>query len=297
MPNVKNTKSPKAKTETPKKEEIPRSAEQPKAQKKKFYKDFRFWICIGVAFVALIVAVVFIIINNKQHEDAVVKYKEAWDVYAKAQNDFGYEFGAMLGEMGFSTDGSTKYNLDYDSQNDISRKCAEKVGIYDAVYNNPYAVEDKNISDKSTAEIIKAIDSLTDFTSKINDAKNAVEQCKEIGEAKIKEIDDAIGKKEAEEKAKAEEEAEKQRQKEESEAAYRRNKLDYDKFTNQIYEGMSLNELKNVYGWFDNECKISAQSGSYVIYSCSSTLSSNYWAATFTFNNNILSSKAQTGLK
>lgn len=301
MPNNdKKTEPKKTETKTKDTEQKPKEAEKdtkPATQKKKLYKDFRFWIGIGALCVIAIVAIVFLIIGNKQHEEAIAKYKDAWDAYAKAQNEFGYEFGAMLGEMGFSTDGSTPYDFDTAGQYDVSVKCARKVGIYDEVYNNPYAVEDEKISEKSTGEIQKAADSLIEYTEKINNAKGSVEECREIGEAKKKEIDDEIAKKEAEEKTKAEEEAEKQRQKEESEAAYKRNKLDYDKFTNQIYEGMSLSAMKEVYGWFDNECKISTQSGGYVIYSCSSSSSYNYWAASFTFYNNILKSKAQTGLK
>lgn len=301
MPNSNKKIKPK-KTEAKEKdvEQKPKTSKKEtklKAQKKKIYKDFRFWICVGVLGAVLIAVIVFLIINDKQHKEAVTKYEDAWKTYAKAQNEFGYEFGAMLGEMGFSTDGSTEYNIDSSAQNDISTKCAQKVGIYDEVYNNPYAVEDKNISVKSTSDIQKATDSLTEFANKINEAKGSVEDCREIGEAKKKEIDDEIAKKEAEEKAKAEEEAAKQRQKEESEAAYKRNKLDYDKFNNQIREGMSLSAVKEVYGWFDNECKVSSQSGGYVIYSCSSTSSYNYWAASFTFYNNVLKSKAQTGLK
>ncbi len=265
--------------------------------KKRFYKNFKFWICIGIIFIVLLVVTVILIIDNKKHEEAIIEYRNTWDAYAKAQNEFGFEFGSMLGEMGFSTDESAPYNLDSADQYDVSVKCVRKVGIYDEVYNNPYAVKDEEISGKSTSDIQKAVNSLTEFTQKINNAKDRVWECGEIGETKKKEIDDEKIKKEAEEKAKADEEAEKQRQKEESEAEYRRNKLDYDKFTNQIYEGMSLSTMKEVYGWFDKECKISSQSGGYVIYSCSSGSSYDFWAASFTFYNNILRSKAQTGLK
>ena len=152
MPNSNKKIKPK-KTEAKEKdvEQKPKTSKKEtklKAQKKKIYKDFRFWICVGVLGAVLIAVIVFLIINDKQHKEAVTKYEDAWKTYAKAQNEFGYEFGAMLGEMGFSTDGSTEYNIDSSAQNDISTKCAQKVGIYDEVYNNPYAVEDKNISVK-----------------------------------------------------------------------------------------------------------------------------------------------------
>ena len=300
MSDLNKNSKPK-KTETKKnieqKQKSPKENAKPAVQKKKFYKDFKFWIGIGVLCAMLMVAVVFLILNNKRHEEAIDKYKEAWDAYAKAQTEFGYEFGSILGEMGFSFDGSTIYSLGSSDQYDIATRCAEKVGIYDEIYNNPYAVEDEEISEKSTGDIQKAVDNLAEYTMKIDGAKESVEECREIGEAKKKEIDDNIAKKEAEEKAKAEEEAEKQRQEEEAEAAYKRNKLDYDKFANQIREGMSLRAVKDVYGWFDDECKVSSQSGGYVIYSCSSTSSYDFWAASFSFYNNILRSKAQTGLK
>ena len=302
MSNVKNDQPPKTKVKAKAKSikedtKNTEKADEPKNEKKKIYKDFRFWIAIGVTCIALVALIVFLIVDNRRHEEAVSEYSEAWSNYASAQNSFGYEFGALLGEMGFSTDGSTEYNLRYSDQSDISEQCAKKVGIYNEVYDNPYAVEDKNIAEKSTSDIKTAVKNIKEYTEKINAAKSSVTECKEIGEAKKKEIDDEIAKKEAEEKAKAEEEAAKNRQQEEAEAAYQRNKLTYEKFTNQINEGMSLNAVKDVYGWFDSECKISSQSGGYVIYSCSSSSTYNYWAASFTFYNNILKSKAQTGLK
>ena len=297
MSNVKNSQPPKTKTKAKSAKEDIKKTTEPKSEKKKFYKDFRFWIVIGIVCVALVILIVFLIINNKRHEEVVSEYSQAWSDYASAQNSFGYEFGAMLGEMGFSTDGSSKYDLSYSDQNDISEQCAKKVGIYNDVYDNPYAIEDKKIAEKSTADIETAVKNLKEYTEKINAAKSSVAGCKEIGEAKKKEIDDEIAKKEAEEKAKAEEEAAKKKQQEEAQAAYQRNKLTYEKFTNQINEGMSLNAVKDVYGWFDSECKISSQSGGYVLYSCSSSSTYDYWAVSFTFYNNVLKSKAQTGLK
>lgn len=291
------TKETKTKKGNIKKTSTNKQEEAKPTIKKKFYKDIRLWITIGAICIALVALIAFLIVNNKRHEEAVSKYNEAWSDYASAQNSFGYEFGAMLGEMGFSTDGSTKYDLNYSDQSDISEQCAKKVGIYDEVYNNPYAIQDNNITEKSTVDIETATKNIKEYTEKINAAKNSVTECKEIGEAKKKEIDDEIAKKEAEEKAKAEEEAAKKKQQEEAQAAYQRNKLTYEKFTNQIHEGMSLNAVKNVYGWFDSECKISSQSGGYVIYSCSSSSTYNYWAASFTFYNNTLKSKAQTGLE
>lgn len=275
---------------------MPNTKKKTKTQKnKKFYEDKRFWVGAGIMCAMLAVLVLFLAFSNKRHETATTKYEEAWDDYAEAQSSFGYLFGAMLGEMGFSTDGSTKYSLNYGEQESISRECARKVGIYNEVYNNPYAVKDEEIHEKDSAEIQRAVDGLAEFTEKINQAKSRVEECREIGEAKKKEIDDEAAQKEAEEKA----EAEKQRQKEEAAATYRRNKLDYDKFVSQIREGMTLDEMRNVYGRFDSECKISTQSGGWVIYSCSpaSASAANYWVASFTFYNGILKSKAQAGLE
>ena len=242
-------------------------------------------------------AVIFSVTSNKRHQEVVSEYEEAWTNYATAQNTFGYDFGVILGEIGFSTDGSTKYSLNQSAQNEIFEECAKKVNVYDDVYNNPYAIKDTKIAEKSTADIEVAVKKLKEYTERINIAKKSVEECREVGEAKKKAIDDEIAQKEAEERAKAEEEATKKRQQEEAQAAYKRNKLTYDKFTNQIREGMSLNAVKDVYGWFDSECRITSQSGGYVIYTCSSSSYSDYWAASFTFYRNILKSKAQTGLK
>lgn len=84
--------------------------------------------------------------------------------------------------------------------------------------------------------------------------------------------------------------------KEAAKAAYQKRILTYDKFTNVIKEGMSLDQVRDIYGDFDSQCKVSAQSGNYAIYSCSSSSSYDFWAASFTFYNGILNSKSQTGL-
>lgn len=293
---VKTKKSPKT---TKHKSKKVRKNSPAKQHKKKIYSDFRFWIAVACASVLIIVA--FIIIasaNGDQHEKAVSDYSKAWKAYGESQFSFGYAFGTILGEMGFSSNESNKYNLSSSIQNEMSRKCAQKVGIYDEIYNNPYAVEDKDIASKSTADIQAAIDNLEKFTSKINNAILSVSQCKEIGEAKKAEIDQELAKKAAEEKAKAEEEAAKKKQQQEEQEASAKKVLNYNKFTSQIKEGMSLSAIKNVYTGFDSQCKITSQSGGWVMYTCSpASYSSNYWTATFMFYNNTLQSKAQYGLK
>lgn len=291
LPDNKETKAKQGEAAGAKKSKNSKSQKQ-------FYQSPKFWIIAGVvtALIAIVV-VVALVLYNEQHKKAVARYTEAWENYANIQNEFGYDFGVMLAEMGFSMDGSTQYELDEDTIYELARECARKTSVYDEIYNNPFASEDKEISGKSLSHILTAVDTLTVNTEKIKEAKENVEQCKEIGQEKKDKIDKEKAEKEAEEKAKAEEEAEKARQKEEAQAAYRRNVLTYDKFNNQIKEGMSLNAVKEVYGWFDTQCKVASQSGSYVIYSCTpGAHTSDYWVASFTFYNNVLRSKAQTGL-
>lgn len=252
---------------------------------------------ITILLLTAIAIITLVILLNKQHDEAIAKYDQAWSDYSEAQREFGYKFGVLLGEMGYSTDGSSKYDLDYSDQYEIGKLCAEKVGIYDEVYDNSYAVRDDNISEKDTTEIIKAADSLAGYAKKIKKAEDSINDCKEIGKNKKKEIDSEAERKEAEAKAKADEEAAKKKQEEEERIAREKYALTYDKFNNQIHEGMSLSAVKEVYAGFDDQCKVSAQSGGYVDYSCTSSYSSEYWAASFLFYNGILKTKAQSGLK
>lgn len=294
MVKAKNNKTKLQKNKKAKKQNGRKSI---KKTQKKLYKSVKFWVILGVAFALLVVALVVTVGSNDRRKETLDEYEEVWNNYASAQRDFGYEFGLILGEMGFSMDGSTKYDLNSSDQYSMSKQCAEKVGVYDEIYDNSYAVKDKDIASKNTADVRAAINILKEYTEKINNAKTLVEKCREVGQEKINKINEEIAKKEAEEKAKAEEEAAKKKQQEEAQAAYRKNVLNYEKFNNQIKEGMSLNAVKEVYGGFDSQCKVSSQSGGWTFYSCSpSYYSSNYWVASFTFYNNILKSKSQTGL-
>jgi len=250
-------------------------------------------VSLGIAMFAAIVATIALLCVNAgdRHDDAVAKYHSAWSDYSGAQYNFGYSFGAMLSELDFSVDGSTKYNLDETSKDELMRDCARETGAYYEIFDSPYAVEDTAVEKKDTGDIELVTNKLVEHTDKINKAKESLEQCKEMAEAKKKEIDEEVAKKEAEEKKQAEE-----RKKAEDE--YNKNVLDYEKFTKKIKEGMSLKAVKNVYRWFDEECKISSQSGGWVYYSCSPTsYSSDYWAAVFAFYNGVLKSKSQSGLK
>ena len=256
MPSMKKTNSKNKKTKTVSKLSS-RPKSKAKTQKKKFYQNAKFWGVIGAIGAVVMLAVITITVTvttSKQHEKVMAEYIEVWDEYVKAQNDLGYQFGLLLSELGFSMDGTTKYNLDSNTQYELSKECTKKLGVYEDVFDNPYATKDTEIAKKSTSDIDMAVKSLRDYTDKITKAMTSVEQCKEVGEAKIKAIDEAVAKKEAEEKAKAEEEEAKKRRQEE----YARNKLDYDKFNNQIREGMSLASVKNVYGGFDSQCKVSS---------------------------------------
>ena len=270
-------------------------SESPKKKNKKLIIT----ICIsGVAVVAVIIAVLVIIVGaNKRHEEAVLKYREAWDNYTSAQYDYGYILGGLMGDLGFSSEEGAEYDanqLDYD---ELSRECSKKVGIYNEVFDGPYVVEDEKIAEKETDYILKAVEALNKNAETIRSAKEKVSDCREIGEAKKKEIDQAAVAKKAEEQKKADEEAEKKRQQEEAQKAYEKKVLNYDKFNNQIKEGMSLKTVKEIYGGFDEQCKVASQSGGWVIYSCSSeSYSSKIWSVSFSFYNGILKSKAQAGL-
>lgn len=289
---TKKAATPKKAT-TPKKVTTPKKAVAPK--KTNAFKNPIFWIALilGCGLIGGIIAVLSIN-ANKQHEEMAAKYAEVWDAYAKAQNDFGYEFGAILGEMGFTMDEDSIYYLDKNTQIELGKQCTRMLDIYKDIYDNPYAVEDDKIEQKNTSNIKNAIDSLTEYTERINKAKESVDQCKTVAQEKKDKIDAEIARKQAE----AEKEAAKKKQQEEAQAAYRKNILNYDKFNNELKEGMSLAAVKDVYGGFDSQCKVSSQSGGWVIYSCSpASYSSSYWSASFTFYNGVLKSKAQYGLK
>lgn len=71
--------------------------------------------------------------------------------------------------------------------------------------------------------------------------------------------------------------------------------LTLDKFKNQIKEGMTKAQINEVFA-FDKFCEIFSQSGAYEIYSCTIN-SSELAVAGFTFENGVLVSKSQTGLR
>ena len=250
-------------------------------------------VSLSIAIFAAIVATIALLRINAsdRHNDAIAKYHSAWSDYSDAQYNFGYSFGAMLSELDFSVDGSTKYNLDETSKDELMRDCARETGAYYEIYDSPYAIEDTAVEERDTSDIELVANKLIEHTDKINKAKESLGQCREMAEEKKKEIDEELAEKEAEEKKQAEE-----RKKAEDE--YNKNVLNYEKFTNKIKEGMSLEAVKNEYRWFDEECKISSQYAGWVYYSCSPTYySSNYWAAVFAFYNGVLKSKSQSGLK
>ena len=126
-------------------------------------------------------------------------------------------------------------------------------------------------------------------TEDIKGCRGALKQYREEKDAEAKE------KAKAEEEKKAKERAAEEEKKKTAERVAKWD-LTYDKFTNQIYEGMTLAQLKEVYGGFDSQCTLSTRSTNYEFYSCKVSTSS-YKTASFAFRNGKLTYKSQYGLK
>ena len=250
--------------------------------------------CVGgVVVVGLIIASVVgsNMLDAARRDDAVRRYEDI----AETSNELYEKFGEALGEIAVNK----SYDLrDWtnDELSGIFTSCIDKYGSDGKAIYNYFVYDDIGSTDFTTKEISQKISEIEDNMAVIRSVMADTSKCTEA-------LDEKVAAKRAEEERKAAEEAKKAaeeaaKQAEAAERAERLAKYDltYDKFVNQIYEGMSLDELREVYTGFDNQCTISTSSSSYVFYSCKIS-SSPYKTASFSFRNNILTYKSQYGLK
>lgn len=244
-------------------------------------------IVASITLLAIIIVVTAILIerNNQAHRnEKALEYETTANTMSETYTKFGESIGKIISEKGYTTENWTDKEI-----NDAFISCIDKYNHDGRAIFNYYVSENIASTKATTKEIEDKISEMKQYIDIINSIASDPDRCAqtfiEIAEEKLA--------KAAAEKAAAEKEAAKKAARAEAAAKY---ELTYEKFINQIHEGMTKNKLREIYTGFDNQCTISTSSYNYEFYSCKLS-SYQYKTASFAFRNNILTYKSQYGLK
>ncbi len=250
-------------------------------------------IALSIGGIVLIAGAIWvaIVLDNSQKQATLEEAKAESEAIYKESESLSESFGVKLADLSKKHNFPSEAATEDDSER-LFALCLNTFGYEDYSLGAPEPDAEEGTLDYYN-DLIEAYKQMRDAYAYMNEN---VERCENDIKTVIAEINTRVAEekaaKEAEAKKAAEEEAKK---KAEAEAAAKR-VMTYDKFTDQLYEGMTLTQLKAVWTGFDDYCKISTTSGGWVIYSCQIGSGSYVDILSLTFYYDKLQSKAQYGL-
>lgn len=264
-----------------------------KSKSKEKSKTKNILIIVGIIFLFFICwAVIDFNKWKKEREEEISDLKREYNVLVESTAGIETNYKAIVSTALKQIDEEAGQALADDAEklSSIALECLNTFD-YDLSEDDPYALgvditDLPDIEDDEIEYYNEAIDVYSELRSRFYYIKDNLSNCQDVFTREVQASRTTID----EEKRIQEEEAARQAE------IYAKASMTYEKFTNQVYEGMTLQQLKEVWTSFDYDCEIFSQSGAYVSYSCDLSTTYNLKVLSFVFYNNRLEAKSQVGL-